>query len=61
MEMTWGPDEGTEEATRYYTQDEETVIVQENDGTLVWMFSDHYGTGQISVDANGGTRAVSIR
>ena len=33
---------------------EETVAVRENGGTLVWMFSDHYGTGQISVDANGG-------
>ena len=37
--MTWGPGEGMEEATRYYTHAEETVIVQENDGTLVWMFS----------------------
>jgi RHS repeat-associated protein len=51
MEVTWDPAAGTEEATRYYEHAGETVAVRENDGTLSWMFSDHFGTGQISVDA----------
>jgi YD repeat-containing protein len=54
MEVTWDPAAGTEEASRYYEHAGETVAVRENDGTLSWMFPDHFGTGQISVDAVWG-------
>ncbi len=52
--MTWDSAAGTEDATRYYTHAGETVAVHENDGSLHQMFTDHHGTGQISVDAAWG-------
>ncbi|MFE1103149.1 RHS repeat domain-containing protein [Nocardiopsis alba] len=53
-EVTWSFSEETESATRYYDHAGETVAVRENDGTLLWVFSDHHGTGEILVDAVWG-------
>ncbi|XKK39842.1 RHS repeat-associated core domain-containing protein [Nocardiopsis sp. ARC36] len=54
MEVTWDESAGTEEATRYFQHAGETVAVRENDGSLDWVFSDHHGTGQMTVDAVWG-------
>ncbi len=54
MEITWDPAAGTEEATRYYEHDGETIAVRENDGDLHWIFSDHHRTGYLAVDAVWG-------
>ncbi|MDE3725214.1 RHS repeat-associated core domain-containing protein [Nocardiopsis sp. N85] len=50
-EITWDPAAGTKEGTRYYTHAGETVAIRENDNTLHWVFSDHHGTGQLTVNA----------
>ncbi|WP_268643651.1 RHS repeat domain-containing protein [Nocardiopsis sp. EMB25] len=54
MEVTWDPSAGTEEATRYYEHAGQTVAVRQDDGSLHWVFSDHHGTGEITVDAVWG-------
>ncbi|MFL1434767.1 RHS repeat-associated core domain-containing protein [Nocardiopsis protaetiae] len=53
-EITWDPAAGTKEGTRYYTHADETVAIRENDNSLHWVFSDHHGTGQLTVNAMTG-------
>ncbi|GAA2000176.1 hypothetical protein GCM10009799_29350 [Nocardiopsis rhodophaea] len=54
QEISWTAGEEKTEATRFYQHAGETVAVRENDQKLSWLFSDHQGTGQITVDANSG-------
>ncbi|MEV0901745.1 RHS repeat-associated core domain-containing protein [Actinoplanes sp. NPDC049802] len=49
----------TMSATRYYTFAGKTVASRTSAGTLSWLFSDHHGTQQVSVDA--ATQRVGIR
>lgn len=53
-EVTWDEAAGTEEGTRYYTHADETVAIREHDNSLHWVFSDHHGTGQLTVNARNG-------
>ncbi|TDQ53342.1 RHS repeat-associated core domain-containing protein [Actinorugispora endophytica] len=42
------------EATRFYDHGGEGVAVRENDNKLSWLFADHHGTGELSVDSETG-------
>ncbi|GAA3737275.1 RHS repeat-associated core domain-containing protein [Salinactinospora qingdaonensis] len=54
MELTWTTGDSNAEATRFYSQDGETVAVRQNDGTLHWVFSDHHQSGQLVMNAASG-------
>ena len=42
------------EATRYYDHAGETVALRQDDETPHWLFSDHHGTGELSIDGQSG-------
>ncbi|MEY9212456.1 RHS repeat-associated core domain-containing protein [Thermobifida halotolerans] len=42
------------EAVRYYDHAGETVALRQDDKTLHWLFSDHHGTGGLTIDAQSG-------